>query len=245
MEKEFTNLHNHFININKNYSEEQLEAYFLKNPEESIKLLNNIQWFLQKVCQNPNRINEKISLLTESLNKDLTIIHNKDSYGPDLILTDQTNKIMLVEEKTSLTTKKKKFKSNFNFSISNKFINRLDNENTEKIIKSIYEMKVRKGYVIFNVKYEDNLLFTKKISGEFISLLITKMCLKTNTLKINLGCQFCDKCKQYHRIMHLSLYDQILKERIEKDQFVYKLDYFTETEWEDILNKRIPSKCPK
>jgi len=43
MEKEFNNLHNLFININKNYSEEQLEDYFLKNPEESIKLLNNVQ----------------------------------------------------------------------------------------------------------------------------------------------------------------------------------------------------------
>jgi len=113
------------------------------------------------------------------------------------------------------------------------------------IIQSFYEKKVRNGCVIFNVKYEDHLLFTTKISGEFISLLITKMCLKTNTIKVNLGCIFCDKCKKYHRIMHYQFYDKILKERIEKDQFVYKLDYFTQNEWEAILNKKIPSNCPK
>lgn len=232
--------------INKNISDEDIELYFLDNPKESEELFNNLQWFLQRTCGNTNRINEKISFIKESnTRKDVTIIHNKESYGPDIVYFDEnTNDECFIEEKTSLVTKKRKFRANFNFKFSNEFKNNLNEENIPFIIEDFYTSKVKNGYVILNVKYESDLLFTKKISGEFISLLLTKLSLKNQSACINIGCNICDICLSYHRILHYKKFDKILKNRIGKEKFQFKLDYFDEKEWIEILAK-IPSKCKK
>jgi len=233
--------------INKNLSDEDIELYFLDNPKESEELFNNLQWFLQRTCGNTNRINEKISFIKESnLRKGVTIIHNKESYGPDIVYFDNenNNNECFIEEKTSSVKKKTNFKANFVFKFSDEVKNDIKNENIAFIIEKFYTSKVKNGYVILNVKYESDLLFTKKISGEFISLLLTKLSLKHQSVCINIGCQICDKCLSYHRILHYKKFDKILKNRIGKEKFQYKLDYFDEKEWIDILAK-IPSKCKK
>ncbi len=233
------------VKINTNLTDIDIESYFLNNPKESEELFNNLQWFLKRTCGNPNRINEKILFIKESHSKgNLTVIHNKESYGPDIVIFDDENNDCFIEEKTSLVIKKNKFKANFNFKFPSEFKDKLNKENSNKLIENFYTNKVKNGHLTLNIKYQTETLFSSNISGEFISLLLTQLALKNQTCCINLGCNRCDICLSYHRILHYIKFDKILKNRIGKEKFQFKLEYFNEDEWKEILAK-IPSKCKK
>jgi hypothetical protein len=233
---------NNLFDIINGLTEKEINIILLENTEDSERLLYNIQWFLTKSCGQPNRINEKISFI--KINKsedDKKIVHNNTHYGPDLI-TEYNDIQSFIEHKSSNVFKTKGYLSNWIFTLDKYLTGKLEIENSKMIIESIYNSKIKNGYIIFNAIHENKLLAEYKLNGKFASILLTKMAIKNGKTTINLGSKYCVKCNKYHRMHHFQKYDEILLKRIGENEFEFKLDYFNDTEWKDIL-KKINFQC--
>ncbi len=243
-----------FISDLAELDEEALCDKMQESGIEYARLLVAMGAFVDRSCGNLNKLYEMVASLELYELFDATkytIRHVKHEYGADIVVIDKISKeARNIEIKTSVVKRKSQYKSNWLFSVNKSLVNKYNTErshtNLVAIINAFYE-KQENGVTCFIARHELQKIAQYSISGPFIALYCTKKVIESACSTVNFGSQRCKHCKEYHRIATLSEYAKQLDDRItasETKKFEYRLDYFSDDEWCNIMHK-VDTNCKK
>lgn len=240
-----------FLEVLGNKEEDEVTSLMYQEPGEYARLLVAMGALITKASGNLNKNYETVTALEycSKYDKDrYEICHIKHSLGVDILLKDkETLKEQAIEVKHSMTTKENTYKSNWNFKVDSKLHFTCKRDPTLQhitlLINDIYR-KQTNGFSYLVARHGKEFLAGYEVSGAFMSLYCAKKLISATCSTVNLGCERCDKCCQYHRIVHMQEWDQELEKRItaSNQPFQHRLTYFTDKEWLQIM-KKINSKC--
>jgi len=240
------------IELLANLDEKTLTIMMNTSPKEYARLLIAMGALIDKAAGNLNKLFEVVTALEladEYDRETYEIVHVKHEYGTDLrIINKATKEAQGVEIKTSVVKKGKdtSYQANWLFTLSaslvKKYRAKSNDKNLALLIGSVYE-KQENGVTCFVARYGTERINHYKVDGAFIALYCAKKLVEGNDATINFGAKRCKKCAEYHRIQHMMYWAEKLRKRIERSgkPFEYRLDYFTDNEWPDIL-KAIPTQ---
>lgn len=217
----------------------KLKEEIYQNSEQYEQLFSLMGALIDRACGNLNKLHEFISTLkiikTYYPPKRYEIQHKTVSNGTDILVKDcQTNDEYGVEVKGSLTKKTTCYTTNWKFTFNELHVKK------SEMIKEMY--RKQNGGVLLLAFNGAKCIKHYLIGGAFLALYCTKKASVYGKSSINIGSKMCKKCKEYHRILKLQKYDNLLKKRIGCNEFQYNLNYFTPKEWREIF-KSVESQC--
>ena len=231
--------------------EEDLSSDMDQHPIEYARLLIAMGALSTKASGNLNKNYETVTVLEFAAKYDkekYEVSHVKHSLGVDILIKNkETCEEHSVEVKHSLTTKSTGYKTNWNFTVDAKLHLRCKREPTAQhislLMNDIYR-KQKNGFSYLVSRTGKDFLASYEVSGAFMTLYCVKKLITATCSVVNLGCQRCATCNQYHRLVHIQQWGVELEKRItaSKQPFQYRLTYFTPLEWIQIT-KIIKSKC--
>jgi|WetSurMetagenome_2_1015567.scaffolds.fasta_scaffold05215_9 hypothetical protein len=241
-------------------SDEELSNQIAEAPKQYGHLFLTMAQFLSKSCGNINKIYEMALSLEfcEAYDKEkYTITHVKNEYGADIVIMDKKTGIRIeVEVKSSAVKKKNNYHTNWNFTLNSDLCEQYYKEdNLEKkhelekaLIDSLHN-KMKNGFVVLQAMHGNQKLAEYKLTGVFMSFFcVTKILLSEKSHNLNLGCDRCKDCGEYHRITILQKYEKLLSERIillSGGVFKHNFEYFDSTELAELFTTNTPTNCGK
>lgn len=240
-----------FLEVLGDKEEDDLCTLMHSNGKEYARLLVAIGSLTTKACGNLNKIYELVTTLEICAEKDTIkyeVRHVKHEYCADIVITNrETLEKESIESKHSMTIKGDRYRTDWSFVVNASDQHAYKREPTSErlcvLIDSIYS-KQSNGLTYLTVRTGKELLHRYEVNGYFIALYCAKKLTTASCNSVNLGCQRCEVCGHYHRVLSLQAWGKELASRIlaQGKAFQYTFAYFTPVEWQAIF-KLVPSRC--